>query len=213
LENYPVNIIEVRDLPLLGSKLVLFKRFLDNRGYFTEIYRRTDFVELAKAMGLDGLELIQANESRSLAGVIRGLHFQYDPPQGKLIRLLYGQGVDLSLDVRPNSPTYGKMIMVNMEIDLQSDMGQWIWLPPGLAHGNFYLEDSAIEYFCNSPYNPKGEVGLNPLDNNYDLSLCDPSLRQKFTDLIKRGPIISERDAKGLAWADWKRAPRSQTIG
>jgi dTDP-4-dehydrorhamnose 3,5-epimerase len=106
-----VKIIEVKDLPLAGAKLVLYARFNDNRGYFTEIYKKTDFLELAKMIDLEDFNLSQANESQSAAGVIRGLHFQYDPPQGKLIRLLYGHGIDMALDVRPKSPTFGKVII------------------------------------------------------------------------------------------------------
>jgi dTDP-4-dehydrorhamnose 3,5-epimerase len=207
-----VQIEEVRDLPLAGAKLVVYRRFLDDRGYFTETYRRTDFDKLAPVLGLKSFEPAQINESRSAAGVVRGLHFQYDPPQGKLVRLLYGRGADLSLDVRRGSPTYGGMLMVDMTLDPKSGLGQWIWLPPGLAHGNFYLEDSAIEYICDAPYNPAGEAGLNPLDPGFDLGLCREDLRESFLKLAARGPIVSPRDLQGLSWADWQKDPRAPLI-
>jgi dTDP-4-dehydrorhamnose 3,5-epimerase len=207
-----VKIIEVKDLPLAGAKLVLFGRFHDNRGYFTEIYRKDDFQELAKALGLASFEFQQANESRSVAGVIRGLHFQYDPPMGKLIRLIYGHGVDMALDVRPQSQTFAKMIMVDMVFEPSSTIGQWIWLPPGLAHGNFYLADSAIEYFCDAPYNPVGEVGISPLDPTLDLSLCPSDLVRHYRDLLAQGPILSEKDSKGLTLASWRTDARTARV-
>ncbi|MDR1109473.1 MAG: dTDP-4-dehydrorhamnose 3,5-epimerase family protein [Deltaproteobacteria bacterium] len=207
-----MKILEVRDLPLAGAKLVVFGRFHDERGYFAETYRKSDFVSLAGALGLASLAIEQANESRSLAGVIRGLHFQYDPPMGKLIRLVYGHGVDMALDVRPKSPTFGRLIMVEMSFEPLSGAAQWIWLPPGLAHGNFYLADSAIEYFCTAPYNPAGEVGINPLDPGLDLGLCPPSLAGSFRDLLARGPILSPKDTQGLDFADWRADARANLL-
>jgi dTDP-4-dehydrorhamnose 3,5-epimerase len=207
-----VKITEVKDLPLAGAKLVLFSRFHDKRGYFTETYRKTDFLELAKILGLDDFDFQQANESRSVAGVIRGLHFQYQPPLGKLIRLIYGHGVDMALDVRPLSPTFGRMIMVDMTFEPQSEVGQWIWLPPGLAHGNFYLADSAIEYFCNAPYNPSGEVGINPLDPDLDLSLCPEGLKSAFKNLLAKGPILSQKDTSSLSLKSWQSDSRSKSL-
>ncbi|MDR2367186.1 MAG: dTDP-4-dehydrorhamnose 3,5-epimerase family protein [Deltaproteobacteria bacterium] len=204
-----MNITEIRDLPIAGAKLIFFSRYQDNRGYFTETYRKTDFLALARALGLDGFDFQQANESRSVAGVIRGLHFQHDPPMGKLIRLLYGSGVDMALDVRPSSATRGKAIMVDMAVDPSSPEGHWIWLPPGLAHGNFYLAPSAIEYFCNAPYNPAGEVGISPLDPDLDLSLCPEGLRRAYRDLLAEGPILSDKDKKGLSLRDWWADPRA----
>jgi dTDP-4-dehydrorhamnose 3,5-epimerase len=203
-----VKIIRVEVLPLIGAKLIFYNRFPDHRGYFSEVYRKSDFKELAKSLDLDDFDFQQANESCSLAGVIRGLHFQYEPPQGKLIRLLYGKGIDLALDVRPNSPTKGKLIMVDMVDRPDSPEAKWIWLPPGLAHGNFYLAHSAIEYFCNAPYNPAGEVGLNPLDPALDLSLCPKDLANSYRELIKKGPILSDKDKMAMNLEDWWRDPR-----
>jgi dTDP-4-dehydrorhamnose 3,5-epimerase len=207
-----VKIVEVKDLPLPGAKLVLYKRFMDVRGYFSETYRQADFDELAGALGLDEFKIAQINESYSTAGVVRGLHFQYDPPQGKLIRLLFGHGIDLSVDARRSSPTRGKMIMVDLLVDPRQELGQWLWLPPGLAHGNYYLADSALEYICTAPYNPDGEVGLNPLDDAYDFSLCDPELRRGFKTLIEKGPVVSDKDAQGVAWTSWQSDPRGGNV-
>ncbi|MDR0621921.1 MAG: dTDP-4-dehydrorhamnose 3,5-epimerase [Deltaproteobacteria bacterium] len=198
-----MKITDVKELPLAGAKLINFARFHDNRGYFTETYRKADFLELAEALGVEALDFQQANESRSLARVIRGFHFQYDPPLGKLVRLLYGHGVDMALDVRPTSPTRGKTIMVDMVVEHSSPVGQWIWLPPGLAHGNFYLADSAIEYFCDAPYNPAGEVCVSPLDPTLDLSLCPDRLKNAYLDLLAQGPILSPKDQAGLSLTEW----------
>jgi dTDP-4-dehydrorhamnose 3,5-epimerase len=198
-----VNILRVQDLPLIGAKLIFYNRFTDHRGYFSEVYRKSDFKELAKTLGLGDFDFQQANESSSFLGVIRGFHFQYDPPQGKLIRLLYGHGIDMALDVRPHSPTKGQVIMVDMTDRPDGHEAKWIWLPPGLAHGNFYLANSAIEYFCNAPYNPSGEVGINPLDPSLDFSLCPADLVNSYRELLKIGPILSDKDKNSMNLSDW----------
>jgi dTDP-4-dehydrorhamnose 3,5-epimerase len=205
-----MKILEVLDLPLSGAKLINYARFSDERGYFTEIYRQSDFTNLLPALNLSDFEFVQANESCSLKKVLRGLHFQYDPPQGKLIRLLRGQAVDVALDVRLSSPTFGQVIMIEMKCDMA--FGQWIWLPAGLAHGNFYLSDSAIEYFCTAPYNPKGEVGISPLDTSLDFSLSPEYLVRSFKELLAQGPILSERDSQGLTLEQWRKDPRASLI-
>ncbi|MDR2443192.1 MAG: dTDP-4-dehydrorhamnose 3,5-epimerase family protein [Deltaproteobacteria bacterium] len=207
-----MKILEIIDLPLKGAKIIEFARFTDNRGYFSEVFQKEDFKGLASELGLEGLEFVQVNESRSRAKVIRGLHFQYEPPIGKMVRLLYGQAVDMALDVRSGSPTFGQMILVDMASGPSQSTGRWIWLPPGLAHGNFYLADSAIEYFCTALYNPKGEVGISPMDGEIDLSLCSESLKQTYLDFLKEPYIISERDKEGLTLAKWRLDDRASLV-
>jgi dTDP-4-dehydrorhamnose 3,5-epimerase len=208
-----LKILEVKDLPLAGAKLVEYARFGDRRGYFAEVWRRDDFAALAPELGRESLEFVQINESRSAATVMRGLHLQYDPPMGKLLRILYGRTLDMALDLRRNSSTFGKMMLVELGLDPANDRGQWLWLPPGLAHGNLYLVDSAIEYFCDAPYNPAGEIGINPLDGDLDLSGCPEPLLSEYRRVVALGPILSDRDRAGLPLAQWLSDPRSLLIG
>jgi dTDP-4-dehydrorhamnose 3,5-epimerase len=207
-----LKILSLKDLPLAGAKLIEYARFIDSRGYFTEVWRREDFAALAEALGFGGLEFVQVNESRSAPSVMRGLHFQVDPPLGKLIRVLYGRTVDMALDVRAGSATFGRVMLVELSLDPEADKAQWLWLPPGLAHGNFYLETSAIEYFCDAVYNPAGEVGISPLDPDLDFGGCPPRLVEAYKRLAAEGPILSPRDRGGLSLAEWRRDPRSLLV-
>jgi dTDP-4-dehydrorhamnose 3,5-epimerase len=207
-----LKFLEIIDLPLAGAKLIEFARFTDHRGYFSEVFQKEDFTNLFQDQGLPRTEFVQVNESCSKANVLRGLHFQYDPPLGKMVRILYGRAVDMALDVRLGSPTFGQMIFIDMPFEPNADRTRWIWIPPGLAHGNFYLEESAIEYFCTAFYNPNGEVGISPLASDLDLKLCPAQLKKVYLELIKGEHIISDRDRQGITLADWRLDPRAKQV-
>lgn len=194
-------IIEIKSLAIPEVKVIRYKRFVDDRGYFTETYRRENFEnELADV--LPGFRIEQVNESRSKKGVIRGLHIQWNPFQGKLVRTLYGHMVDLAVDVRPGSPTFGKGIMYDMPANLDKDYGEWIWIPVGFVHGNFYLEDSAIEYFCTGKWSQGNEASIYPFSEEIDWSLVDSKTLEKFKAL-KDKAIISEKDRNGISLKEW----------
>lgn len=196
-------ILQVKSLAIPEVKVIRYKRFVDERGYFTETYRKEDFeTELAKAV--PDFRIEQTNESRSRKGVVRGLHLQWNPYMGKLVRTLYGHMLDIVLDLRSSSPTFGKAVIYDMPADLDKDYGEWIWVPIGFAHGNLYLEDSAIEYFCTGKYSPGCEAGIYPFSKDIDWSLADKELVKKFASLEKKA-IISEKDRKGISIADWKK--------
>ena len=207
-----MKILDVRDLPLPGAKLVEYARFRDRRGYFAEIWRRDDFREVARAVGRRDLDFVQANESRSSARVLRGLHLQAVPPMGKLVRLLYGRTLDLALDARPDSPAFGRLMAVDLGFRPDDDRGSWIWLPPGLAHGNLYLADSAIEYLCDAVYDPAGEATLDPFDPDIDRSLCPPAFHEAWRAIALRDPVMSDRDRRGASLAAWRLDPRSWAL-
>ena len=145
-----MKILEIRPLAIPDVKVVRYARFRDDRGYFTETFRKSDFFGHADAGCFSGVEFKQCNESHSSAGVIRGLHFQWNPFQGKLIRTVAGRMIDLALDIRKGSPWFGKIIGYDMPASPDAATGDWIWLPPGFAHGTCILERSTIEYFCSS---------------------------------------------------------------
>ena len=151
-----MKILSTESLPIPDVFLLRFARFSDQRGYFTETFRRTDFDQLDF---LSGVSFVQCNESFSRPGVARGLHFQWNPFMGKLVRTVHGRMLDVVLDIRLGSPTLGKALVVDMPADADHGSGSWIWVPPGFAHGNLFTEDTTIEYFCGGEYSP----GCEPL--------------------------------------------------
>ncbi len=170
--------VEFKRMEIPDVIVVEPKVFPDNRGFFKEIYKRTDF--LANGIPYD---YVQANVSMSRKGVVRGLHYQLKPmEQGKLVTVLSGRIVDVAVDIRKGSPYYGKYVMV----ELSAENHKMIWVPPGFAHGFQALEDNTIVlYLVTKEYAP-------------DLEACirwdDPELGIDWP--LKEGVIISEKDKR-----------------
>ena len=158
-----------------GLIIIKPRVFNDERGYFYESYNKNIF----KKNGLE-LDFIQDNQSLSHSGVLRGLHFQAPPfQQGKLVRVIQGSVIDVAVDIRTNSPTYGQY----HSIMLSGDNKTQFWIPPGFAHGFVTLEDNTIfSYKCTGPYSKESEGAL--LWN-------DPSLNIAWE--IEK-PLVSEKD-------------------
>ena len=207
-----MKILAVDQLKILEIKVVRFARFRDQRGYFTEHFRQSDFRTNPLAPFMEGVEFVQTNESFSKAGTVRGLHFQWNPYMGKLVRTLYGHMVDLILDIRRGSPTFGKAIAYDMPSNKSEDFNEWIWVPPGFAHGNTFLEDTSIEYFCSGEYSPGNEAGISPLAEDIDWSLCDQSLRETFHEIVSSTPLITDKDKNGLSVSSWEKDERSKNF-
>jgi dTDP-4-dehydrorhamnose 3,5-epimerase len=201
-----MKILETRSLALPEVKVLTYARFLDERGYFTETFRRE---QVGEALGVSGFEVAQANESHSEAKVVRGLHTQWNPWQGKLVRPIYGRLVDLALDIRKGSPTFGKMVAYDLPADPASETGEWIWIPPGFAHGAVFPEASGIEYFCTSAWSPGCETSLDPFADDLDRSLMNPDLKAELDALHEEGPLVNEKDREGASLSDWENDPRS----
>lgn len=203
-----MKIIEIKTLVFPEVKVIRFQRFSDQRGYFTETYRASDFQKV-----IPDFSILQVNESLSaVKGIVRGLHFQWQPYMGKLVRTIKGHMVDLFLDIRKGSPTYGKIAAYDMPESSKNDFGEWIWIPVGFAHGNFFLEETTIEYFCTGEYNPKNEAGILPTASDLDWSACDPFLKKQFDQLVKEGLILSEKDKKNFSLKEWTVDPRSENF-
>lgn len=203
-----MKIIEVKELAIPEVKVIKFARFTDPRGYFTELYRQSDMEKI-----LPDFRTVQTNESHSKKGVVRGLHIQWNPYTGKLVRTVAGHMVDIVLDVRKNSPTFGKAIMYDMPSTWDVDYNEWIWVPIGFAHGNYYLEKTTIQYLCNGEYSPSCEIGISPLAKDIDWSVCDSELKNQFDQLIKDGVMISDKDRQGInSLEQWKTDPRSENF-
>ncbi|MDR1536105.1 MAG: dTDP-4-dehydrorhamnose 3,5-epimerase family protein [Planctomycetota bacterium] len=205
-----MKIISIRELPIPAVKIVRFARFADGRGYFTEPYRHGDLAGPAGLADFAAAGVVQANESRSRPGVIRGLHFQWNPFMGKLVRTLDGRMLDLILDIRKDSPSLGKIIAVDMPAREEGNWDEWLWIPPGFAHGNLFLADTRIEYLCTGEYSPGCEAGISPFAEDLDWSLADPEARECFREYVGGKAIISEKDAKGLSLGQWLADPRSK---
>ena len=204
-----MKIIGIRTLEIPEIKVVSFGRFVDRRGYFTEPYRKSNFLEHPEMGFMTGVQFVQCNESFSKAGTVRGLHFQWNPFMGKLVRTIHGRMIDMVLDIRMRSPTFGKVITCEMASKTTMDYGECIWVPPGFAHGNLFLEDSTIEYLCSGEYSSACEAGISPLSSDIDWSLCDPKLKKLFDSIAHTTELITEKDMNGLSVSAWGRDERA----
>jgi dTDP-4-dehydrorhamnose 3,5-epimerase len=173
---------------------------MDHRGYFTETFRASDFINNQLNIFPNGI--MQSNESFSQKNVLRGLHFQWNPNMGKLVRTIAGHMVDLILDLRQGSPTQGNIMAFDMPAKASDSASSCIWVPEGCAHGNFFLEDSYIEYFCSGSYNGECEAGISPFAEDIDWSICDSNLKSKFFEL-KDSFIATPKDINGLTLKEW----------
>jgi dTDP-4-dehydrorhamnose 3,5-epimerase len=205
-----VKIIEVFDLSIPDVKVIRFGRFRDHRGYFTEQCRFSDFESGPATPFMRGVRFLQGNESFSRAGTVRGLHFQWNPFMGKLVRTIRGHMIDVVLDIRQGSPTYGKIIAYDMPVAGDEDYADWIWVPPGFAHGNTFPADTVIEYLCSGEYSPGCEAGISPLAADLDWSLCEPALRDQFQAIARSTTLMSDKDRDAFSVADWTADERSR---
>ena len=159
--------------------------FGDVRGFFFESFNARAFAEATK---LD-LNFVQDNHSKSGHGVLRGLHYQTQSPQGKLVRVVNGTVFDVAVDIRPKSPTYGRWVG---EI-LSADNHRQLWIPPGLAHGFLVLSDTAeFLYKTTDYYAPEFERCL---------AWSDPTLNIRWP-LEGIAPLVSAKDAGGHTFAE-----------
>jgi dTDP-4-dehydrorhamnose 3,5-epimerase len=142
----------VTELGIKGIYLIHPKVFGDARGYFFECYSERDF----SAAGI-GVRFVQDNQSKSRKGVLRGLHYQKTHPQGKLVRVIFGEVFDVAVDLRSGSPTFGQWA----GIVLSGEMQNQLYVPPGFAHGFMVLSDEAVfAYKCTDFYHPEDEGGI-----------------------------------------------------
>jgi len=201
--------ISIKPLAIPDIKVVTFGRFRDERGYFTEPYRQSD---LERELFTRGERIVQTNESWSAPGVVRGLHFQWNPFMGKLVRTLRGHMVDVLVDIRLGSPTFGHGLMYDMPEDNKREYDEWIWVPPGFAHGNYFKKETLIEYYCTGEYNKECESGVSPLAPDINWSLTDKKLKNDFDELIKNGALVTEKDRKAMSIKAWQDDPGSKNF-
>jgi dTDP-4-dehydrorhamnose 3,5-epimerase len=178
---------------LLEDVLVLVPRvFTDARGFFMETYRSDEF----EHMGLP-TRFVQDNHSCSRKGVVRGLHFQWDPPQGKLMRVTHGNAFLVAADIRKGSPTLGKWAGVEVSADNKKE----VWAPAGFATGFCALTEGVeVQYKCTGIYNAAAESGIRW--NDSDLAIDWPI----------QSPQVSDKDNSAQTLAGWLTSPQSENF-
>jgi len=184
--------IKVESEHLNGLKVVVPEVFEDDRGFFTETYRQDQFEEL----GLPG-QFVQDNHSRSMKGVLRGLHFQWEPLMGKLMRVTIGKAFLVAVDIRKGSPTLGKWF----GIEVSAENKKQVWAPAGFARGFCVLSEHAeIQYKCTGIYSNKCESGI--LWN-------DPAIGIRWP---VTNPILSKKDETAQTLAEWLKRSDSNSF-
>jgi dTDP-4-dehydrorhamnose 3,5-epimerase len=174
----------------LGDVVVIVPGvFQDSRGFFSETFRADQFKDLNLPT-----EYVQDNHSQSVKGVVRGLHFQWDPPMGKLMRVSAGSAFLVAVDIRKGSPTLGKWV----GIEASAVNRRAVWAPAGFARGFCALSDVAeIQYKCTGIYNGKAESGIR-----WD----DPDIG---IDWPLKDVIVSDKDRNARTLAEWLQTPES----
>ena len=170
---------DIHDVFVVGPKV-----FGDERGWFTESFNAHDF---AQATGLE-LEFVQDNHSFSRQWTLRGLHYQLEQTQGKLVRVVAGSVFDVAVDIRKESPTYGKWVGV----ELSAQNHKQLWIPAGLAHGFLVLSENAeFLYKTTDYYHPQSEACL---------AWNDPTVGIQWPLAAGVVPNMNAKDAAGLLW-------------
>lgn len=164
--------------------------FGDERGFFMETFRQSEFEK-----NCGDYCFVQDNHSKSKQGILRGLHYQLEKPQGKLVRVTQGEVFDVAVDLRQDSPTFGQWVGAM----LNEDNKQMLWVPPGFAHA-FYVTSTEAEfqYKCTDYYNPGDE---------YSLLWNDATLNIEWPLVGGKAPKLSGKDDKGQALS-WQSCPK-----
>ena len=169
--------MQVNKFEIEGVLEFIPRVFEDERGYFFESYSKRTFDEY-----LPGIDFVQDNQSFSTKGTVRGLHFQREPfAQGKLVRVISGSALDVLVDLREGSKTYGK----HLTIELSAEKQNLVYVPVGFAHGFSALEDVVFSYKCTDLYDKASEGGViwNDPDLNIDWQVKDANVSEKDLEL------------------------------
>jgi len=178
--------MNVIDTELEGVKIIEPTIFKDARGYFFESFSQKEFNEKVAP-----ITFVQDNESKSTYGVIRGLHYQKPPyAQSKLVRCVRGKVLDVAVDIRKGSPTYGKHVAV----ELSEDNHRQLFIPKGFAHGFAVLSDEAVfQYKCDEFYHPEVADGISVIDETLGI---DWNIKDKIN--------VLDRDIKGFSFNEFE---------
>lgn len=178
--------VEATELP--GVKLITPDVFADERGWFVESWRQERYLE----HGI-GPEFVQANASRSARGVLRGLHYQWPEPQGKLVWVSHGRVWDIAVDIRPQSPSFRRWTA----IELSDQCHRQLWIPEGFAHGFQVLSETAtFHYLCTRPYRPAFDAAIAWHDPDIGVDWPLPPVGLSAKDA--RAPCLADLPADRL---------------
>jgi dTDP-4-dehydrorhamnose 3,5-epimerase len=184
--------LRIESTHLNGIVVVVPEIFEDDRGFFLESFRADLFGDIGLPQ-----EFSQDNHSGSVRNVVRGLHFQYDPPMGKLMRVTRGTAFLMAVDIRPDSPTLGQW----HGLEVSAESRREVWAPPGFARGFCVLSEFAeVQYKCTAIYTPASEVALR-----WD----DPDIGIEWP---VTHPLLSKRDSHGIALKEWLRRNEAQLL-
>jgi dTDP-4-dehydrorhamnose 3,5-epimerase len=184
--------IKVESRWLKDVVVVVPEAFQDSRGFFTETFRADQFQSLSLPT-----QFVQDNHSRSAKGVVRGLHFQWDPPMGKLMRVTAGSAFLVAVDIRKGSPTLGKWV----GIEASAENRRQVWAPAGFARGFCALSDGTeIQYKCTGIYNNKAESAIRWNDPAIDI-------QWPLADVT-----VSDKDRNAVTLAEWLQSPASDNF-
>lgn len=177
--------MQYEKLPIPDVVLLTPEVFGDERGFFMETFRQSEF-----EAHCGNYQFVQDNHSKSAQGILRGLHYQYKQPQGKLVRVTQGEVFDVAVDMRKNSPTFGQWV----GITLNAENKQMLWVPPGFAHG-FYVtsKEAEFQYKCTDYYAPGDEVSVSWSDST--LNIIWPLVNGEL-------PYVSDKDAAAFDFAN-----------
>jgi dTDP-4-dehydrorhamnose 3,5-epimerase len=176
--------VRIQNLDLEGLLLISPDIFGDDRGFFLETYNAPRYAEA-------GIRetFVQDNHSRSIKGTLRGLHYQSQPGQAKLVRVTLGRIFDVTVDIRPGSPTFGRW----QGVELDAEKREQLFIPVGFAHGFCVLSDAAeVQYKVSTPYDAKTECSIN---------YCDADLAVRWP---VEAPILSARDMQAESFASFR---------
>ncbi len=177
-----MNIIKTE---IEGVLIIEPKIFIDNRGYFLESFSQQDFFN-----HVDDTRFVQDNESQSMYGVLRGLHFQRSPyAQAKLVRVIKGVILDVAVDIRKNSPTFGKYVSTELSEENKLQM----YIPQGFAHGFVVLaNDTIVQYKCYNYYHPEAEGSVRWNDPTLNIDWKIPHADIILSEKDKKSPLLGE---------------------
>ena len=195
-----MGMLNIIQCPIEGLYIIEPKVFGDERGYFCETYNEKDLADRGLCM-----RFVQDNESMSVKGVLRGLHFQKEHPQGKLVRVLQGSVYDVAVDIRKGSPTYGQYVGV----ELSSENHRQFYMTPGFAHGYLSLTDKSVfAYKVTDFYHPEDEGGIAWNDPEIAIEwpgvVCDESSECGWRMDDGTPLIINQRDRLWPTLSDYK---------
>ncbi|MCX4028847.1 dTDP-4-dehydrorhamnose 3,5-epimerase [Endozoicomonas sp. SM1973] len=180
--------MKVIDTKIPDVKIIEPTVYGDERGFFMETWQQKKFEELVTGKPTT---FVQDNHSKSKKGILRGLHYQTENTQGKLVRVISGEVYDVAVDIRKKSPTFGKWVGVYLSAENQRQL----WIPEGFAHGFYVTSDYAeFVYKCTDYYNPGAEVSILWCDE--DLCIDWP---------IDEHPVLSEKDENAISFIDVNR--------